>query len=258
MKKLLLLILLLLPIWSTAIPPRPLPPQLVNDLAGIFTPQQRAALEQALVEFNDSTSNQILVLTVNDLDGQEASAFAVEVGQQWGVGQRQFDNGIVILIKPKIGNSFGEVFIATGYGLEGALPDATTRQIVDREMIPHFRNGDYFGGVVAALRVIMPIAKGEISSSEYAKKGEGGILPTILLLIIIIVIIVAVSAASKKTGGDGNSGGSTTRRALPWWIIMASMMGGGRGGGFGGGRPPGGFGGFGGGRFGGGGAGGRW
>ncbi len=256
MKKLLPIIFLLWGIVAVAqVPPRPSPPRLVNDLAEIFTPQQRTALEQALVQFNDSTSNQIVVLTVNDLGGQEASAFAYEVGQQWGVGQRRFDNGVVILVKPKVGNSYGEVFIATGYGLEGALPDATCKLIVEREMIPRFRENDYFGGVVAALQVIMPIVKGEYSSSDYAEKEEGGALPFALLLVIIIVIVIAIGAASKNNR-NGNGGGSG-RSSLPWWLLLGGMSGGRSGGGFSSGGS-GGFGGFGGGSFGGGGAGGRW
>ncbi len=248
MKKLSLIILLLLPLWSEAVPVRPTPPRMVNDLAGIFTTQERATLEQALVKFNDSTSNQIVVLTVTDLEGEDVSAFAYAVGQQWGVGQSDFNNGMVILIKPKIGSGYGEVFIATGYGLEGALPDAACKTIVEREMIPHLRNNDYFGGVVAALKVIIPIAKGEYSGSEYAGKENINIFPIIFAIIIFVAVLIIVARNNKHNGGSGgvSRGGS----------IIFPMGGGGFGGSHSGGG--GGFGGFGGGSFGGGGAGGRW
>jgi uncharacterized protein len=104
-------------VLPAAIPERPDPPCLVNDLAGLFTAGEQAYLEQVLVAFNDTTSNQIVVLTVAGLDGQEASAFAYRVGEVWKVGQEKFDNGVVILVKPKPANGYGDVFIAVGYGL---------------------------------------------------------------------------------------------------------------------------------------------
>jgi uncharacterized protein len=225
---------------------------LVNDLAGLFTPSQGHSLERTLAAFNDSTSNQIVVLTVTDLNGQEAAAFAYEVGQQWGVGQQAFNNGVVILVKPKIGNSYGEAFIATGYGLEGALPDAVCKLIVEREMIPRFRENDYYGGVKAAINVIMPIARGEYSSSDYAEENNLMLLIPILFFIVFVVIIVLLAAKSKHNNNSGTGSGSS--RSTPWWMGAGGLGGGS----FGGGRSGGSFGGFGGGSFGGGGAGGRW
>ena len=107
-----------------AIPSRPVPQRLVNDYAKIFTPAQRESLERTLVSFDDTTSNQITVVTVTDLEGYSASEYATRIGLDWQVGSAEFDNGVVLLVKPKIGNSYGEVFIAVGYGLEGAIPDA--------------------------------------------------------------------------------------------------------------------------------------
>ena len=112
------------------IPQRPSPPCLVNDLANVFSEEQRQELEQELVAFNDSTSNQIVIVTVNDLAGYDKMTFAQQIGETWGVGQKKQDNGIVILLKPK-NETKGEVFIAAGYGLEGALPDAICKRIVE-------------------------------------------------------------------------------------------------------------------------------
>jgi uncharacterized protein len=239
-----------------AIPERPNPPRLANDLAGIFTASERAQLEQTLVAFNDTTSNQIVVLTVSDLDGQEASAFAWQVGETWKVGQEKFDNGVVILVKPKPANGYGDVFIAVGYGLEGALPDAVCKTIVEQEMIPHFRHGSYFEGVYAALSVIMPVVAGEYSSDAYMNKG-GSVLPTIIILILIgiVIIIVAVTKNNTPTNmGSGKKGNDF----FTWWMLGRTLPGGRHHGGSWGGSSGGSFGGFGGGSFGGGGAGGRW
>ncbi len=240
------------------IPPRPDPPRLVNDLAGVLSDDQESALEATLVRFNDTTSNQIVVLTVADLGGYDKAEFAYTAGERWGVGQKGFDNGIVILIRPKTGNSRGEVFIAVGYGLEGAIPDATAVQITNNEMIPYFKNNDYYGGIVAALNILMPLATGAFSHKQYGRKKEEapGWVALIPVAIIIILILIFRGGRNRHNHIGRNLDFLT-------WMMLLNSMGGGRGsggwggGGFGGGGG-GGFGGFGGGGFGGGGAGGSW
>lgn len=249
------------------IPSRPSPPRLVNDLAGIFTAQQTAELERRVVAFSDSTSNQIAIVTVPELYGMDKAQLAYSIGEQWGVGQKKFNNGVVILIKPKVGNSRGEAFIATGYGLEGVLTDAMSRRIIEREMIPYFRQDNYYAGVNAALNIMMPLLSGEISSDEFAgKKEDGSIAPAIIFLFVLVIFVIILSAISKngpKNMGGGNGRGGKRFDAADA-LFLASILSAGRGGrssggfggGFGGGG--GGFGGFGGGSFGGGGAGGSW
>ena len=143
------------------IPPKPDPPRLVNDFAGIFTATQSDELEQRLVAFNDSTSNVICVVTVADLEGYDVSEYAYEIGDKWGVRDKDHNNGIVLLVKPKNETS-GEVAIQVGYDLEAAIPDITCKRIIEREMIPHFKENDYYGGVTAAIEVLCPLAAGEI------------------------------------------------------------------------------------------------
>ena len=245
---------------SDVIPPSPVPPRLVNDYAGILG-EKAFALERVLRAFNDSTSNQITVVTLNDLDGYSASQAAYEIGERWGVGNAKYNNGVVILIKPKNKNGAGEVFIAPGYGLEAALPDAVCKRIIEDEMIPYFRQNEYGQGVLAGLRVIMPLASGEISVKEYMP--EEGVVAALALIFaaVVIVIVLVLVAVGNKNNRNGNNGGKTEvdkglKMAL--WATLLSMgnsSGHSRGGGgFGGG----GFGGFGGGSFGGGGAGGKW
>jgi uncharacterized protein len=249
------------------VPQRPNPPRLVNDLAGIFTPQQVAQLEQRVVACADSTSNQIAIVTVAELYGMDKSQLAYSIGEQWGVGQKKFDNGVVILVKPKVGNSRGEVFIATGYGLEGVLTDAKARRIIETDMIPYFKSDDYYGGVNQALNVIIPLVSGEVSTDEFANNGEDdSAVPAIVFLIFLVIFVIVISMSSKNgpknMGGGGGRGGRNLNAmdALFLASILSSGRGGGRSsGGFGGGSfGGGGFGGFGGGSFGGGGAGGSW
>lgn len=247
----------------SAIPSSPVPPRLVNDFAGIFTADQRMALENALVAFDDSTSNQIAVVTVSDLEGYSAMEYATRIGLDWKVGGAEHNNGLVLLIKPKTSSSGGDVAISVGYGLEGAIPDAYAKRVIENELIPHFRENDYFGGTAAACSVLMKLASGEISEPREA---EGNDSSAIIPIIMFFCLIAFIAAISSKNGRGGNGGGrrNTYSRGddIADAIIIGSILGSGRhsggsswggSGGFGGG-----FGGFGGGSFGGGGASGSW
>lgn len=251
----------LLSVRIYAQPERPEPARLVNDLAGIFTSGQRVELESVLDRFSRETSNQFCIVTVSEMYGMDKAELAYSIGEKWGVGSEKFDNGVVILVKPKTDNAKGEVFIATGYGLEGALPDALCKRVVERNMIPYFQTGDYYGGVVSALEVMIPIAKGEYSVEEYMESGNGGL--GVMGFLIIGFIVFMVVSAFIKGGGSSNMGGGRGRNPDMWdMLFLSSILGSssrhGHGGGFGGGFGGGGFGGFGGGSFGGGGAGGSW
>jgi uncharacterized protein len=247
-------------VFSQNIPERPVPPRLVNDFTGMLKAEEVSMLEQKLVAFNDSTSTQIAIVIVPSLGGYDKADYAQRLGEKWGVGQKGRNNGVLILVKPRTADSRGEVQISTGYGVEGPIPDITCGEIVDREILPAFRNGDYYGGLNKATSTLMSLARREFSAAEYgqkAKKGSGK-APLGLIIFIVFIIILMISRGS---GGSNNKHIST--RGLPFWMLLG-MMNSGRGssgswGGFsGGGGGGGGFGGFGGGSFGGGGAGGSW
>jgi len=134
------------------IPDRPTPQRLVNDFAGIFNSQQKLKLEKMLVAFNDSTSTQIAIVTVETLNNYDIADFTDRLAEKWGVGRKGKDNGIVVLIKPKLkASDYGEIRISVGYGLEEVIPDATAHRIINHEMIPRFQEGDYYRGVAAAV-----------------------------------------------------------------------------------------------------------
>jgi uncharacterized protein len=253
--------IIVLPAFSQGIPDRPVPQRLVNDFAHLLNQEEANTLERKLVAFNDSTSTQIAIVIVPTLSGYDKADYAQRLGEKWGIGQKGKNNGVLILVKPKTADSNGEVFIAQGYGLEGIIPDITCGEIVDNDILPAFRKGDYFGGLSNATGTIISLARGEFSSSDYGqevKKGRGKNTPAGLVIFIIIIIIALIS---------GRAGGSNRRNissgGLPFWLLLG-MMNSGRGshngswGGFSGGGGGGGFGGFGGGSFGGGGAGGSW
>lgn len=246
------------------IPDKPEPPRLVNDLAGVLSGGEVNALERKLVAFNDTTSNQIAVVIVRDLAGYDKADYAIRLGAKWGIGRGDLDNGVLILVKPKTPDSRGEAFIATGSGLEGAIPDLACADIVDHEMIPSFRNGNYYEGIDRATNVLMALASGEYNYDEYGGRGRGDAAKAVPAGFFILLVIIIIALINSGRSNHSNFG---RRSNLPLWILLG-MMSSGRGshrgswggfsggGGFGGGG--GGFGGFGGGSFGGGGAGGSW
>ena len=232
------------------LPSPPNPPRLVNDYSNTLTDHQIGVLERKLVAYNDSTSTQFLVLLVDDLQGYSIEQYATEIGHRWGVGQKGKNNGAVILVKPKKGTESGKVTISTGYGIEQYITDATAKIIIEREMIPAFKENDYYTGIDNAINVMMNLCSGKFTQEDYAK--DDG-FPLWLIILIIIAIVIILSKFSDNNGQSYSGGGHRTV-----WIPMGSFGGGGySGGGFGGGSS-GGFGGFGGGGFGGGGASGSW
>lgn len=247
----LLFVALISTLWGQGIPAPMTPPRLVNDFAGLFSANQQTALETKLRKLNDETSTQIVVVTVKDLAGYDASQFATQLAHSWGVGDANKDNGIVVLIKPKT-DSPGEIFIAVGYGLEGVVPDITAKQIVSREFIPEFQRGDLYAGADKGTDALIALVAGEYTADQYNKKNEGSIPIGWIGIIIFIIIAIAISRASRHD--SGNHSGGTMGGGVPPIFFGGGGFGGGASGGFGGGS----FGGFGGGGFGGGGAGGRW
>lgn len=227
---------------------KPSPPKLVNDFTNTLTPDQKQALENKLVAINDSTSTQIAVVIIPSLNGNDISDYNVKLGRAWGVGGKEFSNGVVLLIA----KDDHKLNIATGYGVEGALPDITCKHIIDDVIVPNFKGDDYYRGIDEGTDAIIQAVKGEYTAPKgYGKKRISG--GRIIFIIIMIIIFIIVSA------GKGGGGGSfMSRRGFAAWTIANMLSSGGGSSGGGGGGSSGGFGGFGGGSFGGGGASGSW
>lgn len=230
------------------LPKRPTPLRLVNDLspAGFITEEQRVALEKKLVAFDDSTSNQIAIVIVDNLEGYTANEFATALGRAWGVGGKEKNNGVVILISTGGGDGQRDAYIATGYGLEGAIPDATAKAITDLELIANLKRGEKYRALDRSSDALMKAAAGEYKIPRgYRRKRELGSWTGIMMLIFVLLALIL-----GRRGGRGG-GGMMWGGPMIWggggWSSGGSWSGGG-----------GGFGGFGGGSFGGGGAGGKW
>lgn len=156
---------------SAGIPEKPKHAKFMWDYANVIDDDQEKLIEDSLEYFSRTTSNQIVVMTVTDqmLDGMEMAEFCNQVGNKWGVGQKDSNNGVVIIIKPKTKNDYGDAFISTGYGTEGPLPDLLCSKVINEDMIPHFKKNDYASGVWAALEIIMPALQGEFNMDNYSK-----------------------------------------------------------------------------------------
>lgn len=255
-KKLLLFILVIAAVFNTSAQkfiPKPVPQRLVIDNANILSSSEQATLEQKLVALDDSTSNQISILTIKSLNGEPIEDVANATFREWGIGNKKTKNGVLVLVAIED----RKIRIEVGYGLEGAIPDITANDIINNDIKPNFKRGNYFDGLNEAVDNLSKAAAGEYhlareKKSSRSNGGGGSILGIIIIVIIIIVL------TSRGGGGRGGRGGGDF--ITPF--IIGSMLGGGgnRGGGWSdsGGDSGGGFGGFGGGDSGGGGASGSW
>ncbi|MBN1599870.1 MAG: TPM domain-containing protein [Bacteroidales bacterium] len=227
--------------------------RLVNDYVGSLSVGQRQDLEAKLVQYALSTSTQIAIVIVSDLCDYDIASYTFTLAEEWGVGQKGSDNGVMIMVKPTGGAGQRQTFIAVGYGLEGVIPDAIAKRIVAREMKPRFKNNDIYGGLDAATNVIMKLAEGEFTAEDYNKQSAAQVLLPVLFFFLITLIIIVAKFKQTSTYARRNN--------IGFWmaLMLMSSSSRGRSGGFGGFRSGGGsFGGFGGGSFGGGGAGGSW
>ncbi len=235
--------------------------KLVWQFTDLLDAHEAEQLNAKLTRFARETSNRILVIVVDTLCGLPESDLAFEIGEKWSIGKAGFDNGIVFLIKPNGTPGDRKVFIATGYGLEGAIPDLRARQVVQGYVIPNFKAGNYYAGVDKATDALMAMAKGEFN--EASQEDTPFPWPVLVFFLIFIAAILFSWRGRVKRYAHTNNVDLWTAM----WLLnemdrkhRSRWSGGGFGGGGGGwgGGGGGGFGGFGGGSFGGGGAGGSW
>lgn len=250
------------------IPDKPSPQRMVNDFAKIFSQSEQLELETRLQQYSVSTTTDIAVVTLNDFCEYDKAELAFKIIDEWGIGQKGKDNGLLILLKPKESavDGKGEVFIAPGRGLEGAIPDATAKRIVEEKMIPRFKSGNYYAGVLVGVQESMKLANVDFKPGEtppnyhsYPKSLRDEIIKiavfAFVFLLIFLFYVPEVNEYSRKN-------------KIAWWTAFWLLLSSGNsrggffgGGFFGGGRSGSGgtgWGGFGGGSSGGGGAGGSW
>src|SRR5476651_1660779 len=220
---------------------------LVTDYTNTLTPEEKALLERKLTVYYDSTSNQIAVVIMKTIGGADINNFTANLGRAWGVGEKGKNNGIVLLIA----KDDRKLSIQTGYGAEGAVPDAATHDIITNDLTPRFKNNDYYGGIDAATDDLMKLMKGEFKPDARTNNNgdDGGGFPfgaVIVIVIIVVVIIIRI----RGGGGGGHIIGGRGGASPFWWFLAGSALGRGSSGsdwgGFSGGGGSSGGGGFGG------------
>ena len=243
------------------------PPRMVNDFSGLLESGSGNELERKLQQFYFETSTQIYIIIVDDIAGYDIAGYTFLIAEKWGVGTKDRDNGAVILLNPTPDHMRGDVFIATGYGLEGAIPDAIAKRIVEYDLIPRFKQQDYYGGLEAAATSMMEMARGDYPADEYVQRKQAETSPGLKIPAfgIIIFLVILFGMLGKGRAARQYAMGHNIPFLLALFMVSSARgshrgsfgsfsSGGGSFGGFGGG----GFGGGGGGSFGGGGAGGSW
>lgn len=235
----------------------------VVDAANILSPQAESDLTARLEALETQSQRQLVVATIPDLEGNDVADYGYRLGRAWGIGDKDRNDGVILLIAP----NERRMRIEVGYGLEPVLTDALSAEIIRNEITPRFRDGDFDGGVTAGVEAIarqltLPPEEAQAIAASAAQESEGAsavplALFWVFVLIVILVIIIGNRGGGKRYNAKRRRGGGPViiwGGGSPGWGSSSSSWG---GGGFSGG---GGFGGFsgGGGSFGGGGASGGW
>ena len=228
--------------------------RLVNDFAGMLSPQEVESLENKLVQYDDTTSTQIAIVTVPTIGNYPVEEYGIRLSRKWGIGDKEKDNGILILIAQQE----RKVDIETGYKVGQYISDIDANRIIRNIITPNFKNGQYYQGLNQATdRMIQLLSGGFKADSSTPSTHNWGL---VIIILIIIILIIIFSNRNNNNGQHTYTGSGYKDYFPPIW--GGGFGGGSFGGGFGGGSSSGGFGGgfggFGGGGFGGGGASGGW
>lgn len=228
----------------------------VYDYANVLSASEKKQLEEKLVRYADTTTTQIVVITIESLKGEDIGILTPKWGQEWGIGGTQKDdNGVLILLA----KAERKIWISPGYGLEDRLTAGIGGEITRNIILPEFKAGSYYNGLNKGTDALFDVFKGKYKGERKQTKGKD--FPVLPFIIIIVIILILISK-NKGGGNSGNRGGGGP--SLLDVILLSSLGRGSGGGGFGGGSSGGGFGGggfgggFGGGGFSGGGSGGSW
>lgn len=289
MKKLLTVstLLLLAPFLVLAYSSPGKPSGFLNDFAGILNSSEKQTLESKLASFRQETGAELAVVTVSSLSDETIEGYAVKLFEEWGIGQKDKDNGLLLLVAP----NDREVRIEVGYGLEGTVTDLQSGNVINKVILPAFRSNNYFAGINGGVDALITIVRNDPGAEEYsapsmASKFDVDPRGVIFLVFIVISILARVLSRTKSWWLGGVLGAvAGVIIGFIWGFLFAGVSaivilsilgfifdfivskGGPRGphsgiffgpGGFGGSGSSGGFGGFGGGFSGGGGASGRW
>lgn len=254
---LLLTLLLGFPAFAQTFPPLT---GRVVDQAHLLSPDQAAQLDAKLAALEQQSGHQMVVATINSLEGHEIEDYGYRLGRAWGIGDKKLNDGLILLVAPHE----RKVRIEVGYGLEGIVTDALSSVIIQHQILPHFRDNDMAGGIIAGSDALIQLLQlpadqaqaraQQMVSENRQREGSGHIPVSLIFWIIVMLFVFGSSIANRFGGGRRYRGGGPIFLWGPGWGGGGGWGGGSWGGGGGGG---GGFSG-GGGSFGGGGSSGSW
>jgi len=222
------------------IPPKPRLQTSLYDQVNLLNTGQKYSLEQKLIRYSDSTSTQIVIIIIPSTKGENINYLGAQWGEKWGIGQADEDNGILILLA----QNDRKIAISTGYGIEPLLTDALSKRIIERIIVPQFKQGDYYQGLNKGTDAIFQVLTGQFKGAPQRNRNNDIPIGPFLIFIFIVILII-LSRINRNRGGNGGTG--STAYDL-WDIIILSNMGrggyrgsGGSSGGFGGGGASGGW-----------------
>ncbi|RMF24056.1 MAG: TPM domain-containing protein, partial [Bacteroidetes bacterium] len=207
------LLLLASGLSAKEVPPPPDPPRLVNDFVGLLSRTESQALENKLVAYDDSTSTQIAIVIERSLEGDDIFDYSFRLAEAWGIGRKGKDNGILIYIAFED----RQIWIQTGSGAEGFLPDVMAKRIIDNIIVPAFRQQAYFQGLDRATDAIMQLGSGEFEPEGLGKKKISA-ARVIFFIVLLIVLFILLSRMGGGGGGGYYRGGRYDRGGgWIWW-----------------------------------------
>lgn len=215
MKKLFLTVITIFS-FANATPKFPALTGMVVDNANMISTVDKLQLTNMLKKENKETSNEVVVLTINSLEGNSIEEYGVELGRHWGIGKKKNNNGVILIVSKRD----RKVRIEVGYGLEGALTDALSKSIIDKTIIPSFKKGEFSEGILNGAKDIIKAVHNEYKVPEEEELSSGGIIIIIIFIILFIFIVGIINSSSGGSGGSyggsyssgsygGSSGGSS-------------------------------------------------
>jgi uncharacterized protein len=192
------------------IPDKPSPMRFVNDYAQLLSVNEQAELEKTLIRYNDSTTTQIAIVILPTLGGVEIAPFGLELFRKWGIGTKELNNGVLILVSTDPVKR--QTNITTGYGMEGVLPDMICKRILDKHLVPNLQKGTYYQGFSETIERIVKQAKGEYVDKKFKKKQQKEVKPLTLVqkclfvgffVLYLLGILFGIVPAGRSRGSSG-------------------------------------------------------
>lgn len=171
----------------------------VTDLAGMLTRQEISSLENKLKNYENTSSNEVAILIIESLEGEILESYSIKVAQKWGIGQKDKNNGVLLLIS----KNDRKMRLEIGYGLEGVLTDAMSGRIIDGTITPRFKDGDFYGGISDGVEMIIKVCEGEFTAEDLANETKFMVVFFISIVIVFLISLIGAfnSGAGAITGG---------------------------------------------------------